>query len=148
MPSRLATRRYTPGAPKGPEGALTGAETRFLIRRGPLGPARIWSIRPIGTRPSNSRLGLPSPLVEILPCSEETPELKTQPRRVAGDNWVGPGATLTASRLAPALWALRGRCPVPEAGASVTYEADPQYLEHARRDAIGEEHQPELPWDP
>jgi hypothetical protein len=41
-----------------------------------------------------------------------------------------------------------GRCPVPEADASVTYEADPEYLEHARRDAIGEDHQPQLSWEP
>ena len=28
-----------------------------------------------------------------------------------------------------------------------TYEVDLEYLEHARREAIGEHAQPELPWD-
>jgi hypothetical protein len=41
-----------------------------------------------------------------------------------------------------------GRCPVPEADASLTYEADPDYLEHARCDAAEEDHQPELPREP
>ena len=42
----------------------------------------------------------------------------------------------------------RVRCPMPEANWAVTYEVDPEYLEDARRYAIGEDHQPELTWDP
>jgi hypothetical protein len=30
----------------------------------------------------------------------------------------------------------------------VSYEVDPEYLEHARREATNEHDQPELPWDP
>jgi hypothetical protein len=37
---------------------------------------------------------------------------------------------------------------VPEADSGVTYEVDPEYLEHARRDAADEDHQRELPWEP
>ena len=42
----------------------------------------------------------------------------------------------------------RGRCPLFQADGSVTYEADPEYLEHARRDAADQDDQPELPWEP
>jgi len=36
---------------------------------------------------------------------------------------------------------------LPEADASVSYEAAPEYLEHARHEALGEQDQPDLPWD-
>lgn len=41
----------------------------------------------------------------------------------------------------------RPRCPMPEADAGVSYEVDPEYLEHARLQAFDEQDQPELPWD-
>lgn len=31
--------------------------------------------------------------------------------------------------------------------ADVSYEVDPEYLEHARREALDEHDQPNLPWD-
>jgi hypothetical protein len=36
---------------------------------------------------------------------------------------------------------------MPEADAGVSYEVDPEYLEHARREALDEQDQPDLPWD-
>ena len=36
---------------------------------------------------------------------------------------------------------------MPEADAGVSYEVDPDYLEHARREALDEQDQPDLPWD-
>lgn len=39
------------------------------------------------------------------------------------------------------------RCVLPEADAGVSYEVDPEYLEHAHREAVDEQDQPELPWD-
>jgi len=41
----------------------------------------------------------------------------------------------------------RPSCPMPEADAGVSYEVDPDYLEHAHREALDEQDQPELPWD-
>lgn len=41
----------------------------------------------------------------------------------------------------------RPHCPMPEDDAGVTYEVDPEYLEYARREALGEQNQPDLPWD-
>jgi hypothetical protein len=46
-------------------------------------------------------------------------------------------------------WARSGirdsRC--AEADAGVSYEVDPDYLEHAHREAVDEQDQPEFPWD-
>ena len=39
------------------------------------------------------------------------------------------------------------RCAIPEADAGVSYEVEPEYLEHPRREALEEQDQPELPWD-
>jgi hypothetical protein len=39
------------------------------------------------------------------------------------------------------------KCPMPEADAGVSYEVDPEYLEHAHREALDNQDQPELPWD-
>jgi len=39
------------------------------------------------------------------------------------------------------------RCPMPETDAGVSYEVDPEYLEHAHREALDNPDQPELPWD-
>ncbi len=36
---------------------------------------------------------------------------------------------------------------MPEADAGVSYKVDPEYLEHANREAFDEQDQPELPWD-
>ena len=36
---------------------------------------------------------------------------------------------------------------MPEADAGVSYEVDPEYLEHARLQALDEQDQPDLPWD-
>jgi len=36
---------------------------------------------------------------------------------------------------------------MPEADGGVSYEVDPEYLEHARREALDEQDQPDLPWD-
>jgi hypothetical protein len=36
---------------------------------------------------------------------------------------------------------------MPEADAGASYEVDPDYLEHAHREAVDEQDQPELPWD-
>ena len=41
----------------------------------------------------------------------------------------------------------RPRCPMPQADAGVSYEVDPDYLEHASREALNEQDQPDLPWD-
>ena len=60
-----------------------------------------------------------------------------------GSNFLS--VSTTAPRPAPAPWALPG--PVAEADAAVTYGAAPEYLEHARRNAVGEDQQPDLPWE-
>ena len=39
------------------------------------------------------------------------------------------------------------KCALPEADAGVSYEVDPEYLEHTHREAPDEQDQPELPWD-
>jgi hypothetical protein len=39
------------------------------------------------------------------------------------------------------------RCSMPEPDAGVSYEIDPDYLEHASREALDEHDQPDLPWD-
>lgn len=49
------------------------------------------------------------------------------------------------SRASGVAGASAGRCPMPDAG--VTYEVAPEYLEHARREALDEQDQPDLPWD-
>ena len=36
---------------------------------------------------------------------------------------------------------------MPEANAGVSYEVAPDYLEHARLQALDEQDQPDLPWD-
>jgi len=36
---------------------------------------------------------------------------------------------------------------MPEADAGVSYEVDPDYLEHAHREALDNQDQPELPCD-
>ena len=54
-----------------------------------------------------------------------------------------PGHHRPAPRPGP-FGSSRGQ-PVAEADAAVTYEAAPEYLEHARRNAIGEDQQPDLP---
>ena len=50
--------------------------------------------------------------------------------------------------------AIRGRsrvprpcCPMPKSDAGMSYEVDPEYPEHTRREALDEQDQPELPWD-
>ena len=35
----------------------------------------------------------------------------------------------------------------PHADAGMSYEVDPDYLEHTRREALDEHDQPDLPWD-
>ena len=37
--------------------------------------------------------------------------------------------------------------PDPDPDSGVTYEADPEFLEHARREETSGGDQPELPWD-
>jgi hypothetical protein len=37
--------------------------------------------------------------------------------------------------------------PDADADAGVSYEVDPEYLEHAHREGLDEQDQPELPWD-
>ena len=41
----------------------------------------------------------------------------------------------------------RPPCPMPAPDAGVSYEVDPDHLEHARREALDEQDQPHLPWD-
>jgi len=36
---------------------------------------------------------------------------------------------------------------MPQADAGVSYEVDPDYIEHARHEASDEHGQPDLPWD-
>jgi hypothetical protein len=43
--------------------------------------------------------------------------------------------------------ARRPCCSMPEGDAGVSYEVDPEYLEHARLQALEEQDQPDLPWD-
>jgi len=38
-------------------------------------------------------------------------------------------------------------CSMPQADAGVSYEVDPDYIEHARHEASDEHGQPDLPWD-